>query len=276
VTFLVIYMTLWKTMPATVHRTVQVYLSVQSDGGGNILDLVKSFSIRYRRPTGPIDVPGNDGHVSLQDTPWEAKEILVERVNCVGYITKKQQQGEPSPWIYPIKLEGDGGAVNIDMVKSKPQEDPRPTGLQVLEIIEKHGLKQEAIRRPGPNDKHEVSLKIENATDRPITFLAYDCIAALDGTFDAQEAKLWSGYKDIRLQPGENKTWPNFDNFGKPSGWFALFVRYEDHQASRIVQKPLGVYNLFKIREPGSIPEKWRLLSGLDSIASDLSVTQHP
>jgi hypothetical protein len=249
-----VYSMLWMTMPAQAHRMVQVYLAPRGEGA---VEKVTSFVIHYRRPNGAASVAGRDNVAFVQDVPWDAKELIVDRIECVGYIARQQQANTPRPWKYPIQLSGESGEVTIEMVRWRSPEDPRPTQAQVREMIKKRGLTEAQIGQPAAIDKRHVSLTIVNAADRPIDFLACDCVAAFDEGVDVKGGALWTFWKDVRqIQPDGQKNWPSFENFRRPSGWFALFVRYAEPESSRTIQKPLGVYNLFKIREPKLVIER--------------------
>lgn len=246
-----VYLTLWLTMPNPSNRTVHVYLTYYEDGklwGGK----PGSFVIHYRRANGPSQKEGLDGQVTLQDVDWETEKLIIDRITCVGWASDRERANEAVPWHYPIKFVGDIGEVNIKMVRVDPWKDALPRKEDVQPLINKHGLTEAKVRAVAPHNKHHVSLTIVNECDRPITLIAYDCIAVFRQPHEAIQngEPMWERKDERDIQRSQRKTWANFDDFQSPSGWFALFVIYEDHLTGKISRQPLGIYNLFQIREP--------------------------
>jgi hypothetical protein len=231
--------------PAVVLRTAWVYLSVRPGAGS--ASKIDGFSIRYRGQQGPLARPGQKGAALVDNLSWKSDDLAVDAVECAGFLTAKQHANEAPPWKYPIE----GGEVTIEMVKAEPEKDPMPDAELVRALMKAQDVSELAVRGPGKYKKKEVSLRIENGSDRPIDFVCFDCIAAIELKDDsAASGKPVLRSKDERnLQPATARVWGSFDKFHNPSGWFALFVRYEDHANNRIAQQALGVYNLFNTRE---------------------------
>jgi len=240
-----VYVTLWLTAPAEVHRTVQVYLDCSGAGGpGN------QFTVHYRRPYGKASANGQEDVAVIQDVPREAKELVVDRVECFGFVTEMESKREPKPWKYPIAYQGDRGEVTIRMVKVKAAEDPMPSAADVRALLKDRSIDESRVRAPAKFSKDKVSLTIENSSDRMITFVAYDCAKVFEQAA-ANVNELGAESVDERdIGKGDRRTWGGFDGFDSPTGWFALYVRYRDASSNRVVQQPLGVFNLFRVREP--------------------------
>lgn len=244
---------LWYWAPKPALQTVQVYLvNASKDDPNGPTNKIDGFTIHYRRPSQGTQA-GQTGSAAIQDLPVGYTELKVNAIDCFGFVTAKQAKGETPPWSYPIE----DGTVTIEMVRKAPAVDPMPKSGQVREMLKSKGMSDDDIRQPGKFGKQQVALTIENATDRPLAFVAFDCVAALADSPAAAGGKLWTQCKDSRrIQPGEKVTWGTFEKFHAPSGWFALFVRYDDGPSNRVIQRALGIYNLFRSREPRLVIER--------------------
>lgn len=258
--FLAVLIVLFNAAPAIAPRTVWIYLSQSPDEAGGPSVTSQEFSVSYRGEQGPQSVFGKNGHALAINVPRDASELEVDRVDCFGFLPSRQAAGDVPPLKYQIL----SGSVTIEMVKKKPAADPMPNAEQVRGLVIHEGLTEAKILQPGNYHKSQVSLTIVNETDRPICLLAYDCVTAFDSGAGAGQSKLWTECKDTReIQSGKWKSWGNFEQFHKPSGWFAIFVRFEDRHSNRIVQQSIGVYNLFQVREPKIVIEQAENESGL-------------
>jgi hypothetical protein len=243
---LLLYLALYLSTVFLGHKTVQVYFPRGAADMASSASISERIEVFYRRPYGQGVATGQDWHVVVQDLPLGSSNLVVNGVKCFGYITVKEREGEPPPWEYPII----NGEVDIPLIKVAPTADPMPTAEQVRAMVKDQGIAEDEIIKPGRFSKSQVALTIENATDRTITFVAFDCVAAYRSATAVQ-------CKDSRdIAKGAHITWGNFNQWKEPSGWFALFVRYADRETNRVVQRPLGVFNLFLIREPRVVIER--------------------
>ena len=233
------------------HQTVQVYLVPKPGEGDNTPVKAGRLEIAYRRSYGPMGkATGNDDGITIQDLSYWDNELVLNRLECFGYVPAAQKKSAP-PWRYGII----NGEVTIQMVKIVPAEDDLPSPESVREQIKKQGMTEEGIRKPGKHNKREVSLRVKNASDVPVVFVAFDCIKAFDKVPDLDKVTaLWVENRDTnpkkKILPETEVVWGNFDAYENPSGWFAVYVRYDDPEANRVRQQHLGVYNLFDIRKP--------------------------
>ena len=249
----VIFWGMTKMAPAIAPRMVYIYAARKLEPGELNGGKIDQFKVHYRGSHGPQTAVGQNGAAVAPNIPRDATDLEVNAIDCFGFIPVMQKAGKAPPWKYSII----GSTVDIEMAKKLPADDAMPEAEQVRAMIKEVGLTEEKIRAPGKFDKKLVSLTIENAADRPIAFVAADCVAALAPEALVVDGKLWSLCRDKRgIQPGDRVTWGNFAEFGNPSGWFALFVRYEDGPTNRIIQRPIGVYNLFQVREPKVVIER--------------------
>src|SRR5205807_1867637 len=127
------------------------------------------------------------------------------------------------------------------------------------------GYDEKTILTRGIHAKGDVALTLTNNTDRSLSFVVFDCVHAFreEGSQIEQSEKglkSWPIRRDIRnVKKGKPNTWANFDEFRDPTGWFALYVRYDHSTENRVVQQALGVYNFFNNRGPKVVVEPdWR------------------
>jgi len=236
------------TQPSRAFRNVEIYLS--GSDSKSVSDF-GNFRIFYRKATGPGEAPGHGNSASIRDMPWEATQIVIDRIECFGYQPEIKSAGKPSPWVFDIAKRGDVGEVTIAMTPAHPRSDKMPSETEIRNLWLSQGLKEDDIKRPGKHVKTEVSLTLVNETDRTIDFVGYDCAAILKlGPRPPEGDDFDDSISYRNLQLGVPKVIPNFGSFWNPTGWFAVYVRFKDAASNEWLQKPVGVYNIFNVREP--------------------------
>ena len=247
------YLLLWLLAPPPAIRTV--YLTVAADKF-----TAPTYEVRYRRgklganlATGSLNT-----QLAITDVPASDKVLEVESVSALGLWLDKQAKQEPPPWKIAID---DNGYARIQLI----QRDQWPPPLEPATV--KKWLDEENIAKTlvmtapkAPGLKESVSLKVVNATDRPLWVELFDCTRLFDTADAVSKDAAHSGrvFPLTKLmnptnealgfrEPTNYRNWaPALDMFRDPTGWVAIYGVYQDYGTGDWHRSRIVVGNVFQ------------------------------
>lgn len=218
-----------------------VFVSLLLKAGG-IADV--GFDLEYNRTgSNSSSEPGTHGKVTISDLPSGTTELEV-----IGFKQAKfriDKDAIDGKWAFPIRH---GGAVTIPIIdRFAPLHEP--TQDDILKVLAKAGYTKETILEVAltPEQKKEVVLTVQNRAGRDFSLWAYDCWWCFESP-DATSLTLSTPFLDLirfaGISGASDLDFNKFDQLRSTSGYFALFIEYENDGDPQ--RQAIGIHNLFE------------------------------